>query len=291
MINFRLGIPRIAGWVSMTIEPAAACNLACIYCARSKNKPWTTSRPPLMDWELFRQIVDEAPKTIEAICLSGIGEPLMNPKIVDMIHYVSKSGRRVYMFTNGTLLKGDLLNQLAASPLDALNVSIEPDAESARHYRDVDYDEIAGNIRAFAAIKRKGLSLNISLVMNEMHDERMERFRAEWKGIVDHIKISPQMILGEVDAHTTSLKCSELWRGNMDIKTNGNISICCFDGMEDLTIGNVSNTPLATIIDGDAFRNLLQRVVAGDMPSRCRRCKASCFSGKKMSRISQKKAK
>ena len=124
MINFRLGIPEIAGWVSMTIEPAAVCNLGCIYCARSKNKPWTTSRPAFMDWELFTRIVDEAPQTIETICLSGIGEPLMHPRIMDMVEYASKSGRRVYMFTNGTLLKGELMQKLAKSALDALNASI-----------------------------------------------------------------------------------------------------------------------------------------------------------------------
>lgn len=272
----------------MTIEPAARCNLACIYCARSKNKPWTTSRPALMEWELFTRIVDEAPQTIEAICLSGIGEPLMNPRIVDMIDYASNSGRRVYMFTNGTLLKGDLLNQLATSPLNALNVSIEPDAESARYYRDVDYNEIAGNIRAFAAKKRKGLALNLSLVMNEMHNEKLERFTKEWKDIVDYIKISPQMILGEADANAAPVVCSELWRGNMDIKTNGNVSICCFDGLEDLVIGNVRKTSLKTIIDSGTFRDLLERVVAGDTPLRCRRCAATCFSGKQVSRISRK---
>jgi radical SAM protein with 4Fe4S-binding SPASM domain len=244
-----------------------------------------------MDWELFTRIVDAAPKTIETICLSGIGEPLMHPRIIDMVEYAGKSGRRVYMFTNGTLLKGELMQQLAKSSLVGLNVSIEPDAESARYYRDVDYDEIAANIRAFAAVKRKGLSLNLSLVMNEMHHERVERFKKEWKGIVSHIKVSPQMILGEVDEGNASLKCSELWRGNMDIKTNGNVSVCCFDGLEDLTVGNVETTPLETIMEGKAFRSLLQCMVAGKVPLRCRKCKASCFSGKHISRISRKNAK
>lgn len=291
ILNFHLGIPKIAGWISVTIEPVAACNLSCKYCARAKDKLWITPRPVFMDWDLFVRIIDEIPETVEAICLSGVGEPLMHPRVVDMIEYASKSGRRVYMFTNGTLLKGELLRQLAESPLDALNVSIEPDAESARYYRDVDYDEIAGNIRAYAAAKRKGQLVNVSLVMNEMHHKKIMRFATEWQGIVDHIKISPQIAFGSIDPDENAYVCSELWRGNMDIKTSGSISVCCFDPMEELVVGNVNTASLKSIIDSEAFTDLLRRMIDGDMPTLCKKCTAYCFTGKHISRTSRKKAR
>ena len=290
MLHFHLGIPRIAGWISMTIEPAAVCNLTCEYCARGKDKNWTGARPTFMDWALFTKIIDEAPRSIETVCLAGIGEPLMHPRIIDMIEYASNNGRRVYMFSNGTLLEGELLERLAASPLDVLNVSIEPDVESARRYRGVDYDEVAENVRAFAARKGPGQTLNLALVMNEMHEDRICRFEEEWRAIVDHVKISPQMGLGAVDSDISKQACSELWRGNMDIKTNGNISVCCFDSLEDLTVGNAATDNLNEVINHTALHTLLQRVATGDLPERCRRCTSACFTRKDIARMTQKAA-
>lgn len=290
MLNFSLGIPRIAGWISMCIEASVNCNLNCRYCEEVK-KHGTMLRPAFIDWELFARIIDEAPTTIETVTFGGIGEPLLHPEIIEMITYASKSGRRVCMFTNGTLLKGELLARLAESPLDTLNVSIEPDAESARYYRGIDYSEIAANMRAFAAAKRSGMTLNAALVMNEQHDEKIGRFREEWKGVIDNIKVSPQVGIRCVEAESAPYICSELWRGNMDIKTDGKVSVCCVDIFDDLVIGNVNTTPLEALIDSKALHDLLQRMIDGDMPVRCRGCTESCFSDNQILRSSRKKIK
>jgi sulfatase maturation enzyme AslB (radical SAM superfamily) len=288
ILNFRLNIPRIAGWISVSIEPVATCNLSCKYCARAKDKQWISPRPEFMDWELYTKIIDEMPDTVETISFAGIGEPLLHPRIVDMINYAGKSGRRVYMFTNGKLLKGELIQKLAASALTALNVSLEPDAESARYYRNVDYEEIAGNIRAFHAAKSARQAVNISLVMNEMHAEKIKGFSEKWNGIVDHLKISPQLGFTDTGENKAPHSCSELWRGNMDIKTNGNISICCFDSMEKLVIANAQTVPLKSVIDSTKLRELLSSMIKGDMPDLCRKCRANTFSNPRISRMSRK---
>lgn len=291
ILNFYLGIPKIAGWISISVEPVATCNLFCRYCARAADKQWVTPRPSFMDWDLYVRMIDGMPDTVESVSFAGIGEPLMHPKIIDMINYAGKSGRRVYMFTNGTLLKGEVVRKLASSSLNALNVSLEPDAESARYYRDVDYNEIAANVLAFAAAKRKDQEVNISLVMNEMHEAKIAKFSDEWKDTVGHIKISPQLAFSGDISEKTKQKCSELWRGNMDIKTNGSISVCCFDSLEGLVVGNVDTTPLKSVIDSSEFRKLLRCMITGDTPALCRRCTASFFSDKQMSRMSRKNVK
>lgn len=291
MLNFSLGIPRIAGWITMNIETAVNCNLSCKYCMEAIRKQGTIARPALMEWELFTRIIDEAPETIETVTFGGIGEPLLHPDIVEMIAYASKSGRRVCMFSNGTLLTGELLTRLAESPLDTLNVSLEPDSESARYYRGIDYEEIAANIRAFAAVKRKGVALNVALVLNEAYEEKIDTFRQEWDRIIDNIKISPKIEFCSIETNATPYICSELWRGNMDVKTNGNVSVCCVDVLEELVIGNVKTTPLRSLIDSEVFKDLLERMITGDTPVRCRKCTASCLSGKQVLRSSRKTIK
>lgn len=291
ILNFRMGIPAITGWVSISVEPSAICNLACKYCARAEDHGWLTKRPSLMEWELYTRIIDGLPKSIKSVSFAGIGEPLLNPRIVDMIEYAAAKGLRVYMFTNGTLLKGKLLERIAASALDSLIVSMEPDSESARHYRNIDYHEIAEHIREFAAKKRRGQTVSISLVMNEMHADRIQGFIAEWKGLVDHVKISPQMGIACGDADTPPFACSELWRGNMDIKTDGSVSVCCFDSSEELVIGNVTTDSLKSMIHNEKYRELLRQMVAGNLPKRCRRCTVCTFSKDDVTRSSRRPIK
>ena len=54
----------------------------------------TFTRKPfmgVMKWDLFTKVVDEANEIgVGAITLASRGEPLMHPKISDMLYYISK---------------------------------------------------------------------------------------------------------------------------------------------------------------------------------------------------------
>lgn len=136
--------------IHIQIEPTTRCNLKCLTCSRIE----VIKHPRDMSLEDFRVIVDTIrPKKIT---LSGQGEPLLNPKITEMIKYAKAMGSSVNMTTNGTLLKKNL-EKVFGSELDLLGVSV--DASNSNSYMKIrggDYFEtIVGGIKELVDLKQE----------------------------------------------------------------------------------------------------------------------------------------
>lgn len=277
MLNYRLGRPRIAGLVTLGVEPVFGCNLKCKYCWGGLEASLGGSRPPLMDMDLFKKAVDEAPDTVETVTFGSVGEPLMNPRLCEMIAYAAASGRRTALYSNGTLLTGERAEALAASPLDALSISMEPDAATAREFRGIDRDRIRENVRAFAAKRRPGMVLKLSMVMHPGNMDSVARAWDGWEHIVEGIKVTTMMDLTGTRACAQHTACSEVWRGNLNVQTNGEVTPCCLDVQGALSVGNLRETRLSDLVNNAAHRRMLEGFVAGTPPERCMHCTE--FSG------------
>ncbi len=268
VVYFKLRIPRIWGAISMQIEPVFGCNLRCKYCWGSG--AIQSKRPHLLSQEIFHRAVDHLPDTVESVIFSLLGEPLLHPELGDMIEYVHRKGRRVILFTNGTKLTGERLQMVARSKLSVVNVSIEPDPETARENRGIDLDEIRENVRELHRIKRPELEVKASCVVTPNNVDRIGEIRAYWDGLISQFKFAPCFYEFGDESPTM---CLELWRGNLDLLTNGDVSLCCFDINGELSVGNVMETDLPAIVNGPRMREMLASMVRGDPPARCLRCR------------------
>lgn len=266
---YQRGVPRVHGLISINIEPSFGCNLRCKYCWGAYEAQLKGLRPSLMDWDLFSRILDVLPPSVESITLGSVGEPLLNPLTPRMIHAIHAAGRRACLYTNGVLLKGEKAEALAASPLSVLNISMEPDTTTAREYRGINFEEILDNARHFRTIRQPMTRMQLSVVLHKGSYDRVSQLAEAWRDLVDGIKYSPMM---SVDLTHTRDLCSELWRGNLNVFTNGEVSPCCFDLYGDLCVGNIRQETFTQILEGEAFRNLLVQFVEGDLPSRCLHC-------------------
>jgi len=102
-------------------ETTAACNLKCGYCRAC------ASAAPEKD-ELA---TDEAQSFIDSITplqpmliLSG-GEPLLRPDIFQLARYAKARGLRVSLATNGTLLTPKIADEIAASGIGRVSISLD----------------------------------------------------------------------------------------------------------------------------------------------------------------------
>lgn len=271
MLNFKLRAPRLAGLITVGIEPVFGCNLRCAYCWGRFEPTLSGKREKLMSWELFTSVIDQLPASVETVTFGSVGEPLLHPRLIDMIEYAASKGRRVAMYTNGTLLYGEKAEQLARSPLSVLNVSMEPTEETARDFRGIDYGQVRKNIQAFSGMRRPGMDLQLSVVIHPGNQTLVERVHEEWRGIVDRVKVAPMIELN-VQSCGVRESCSEIWRGNMNIQTNGVVSPCCLDVEGELAIGNLNKQPLREILDGGVFQDMMRGFCRGKVPPRCMRC-------------------
>lgn len=80
-----------------------------------------------MAWSIYEKILDDlddfpGPKTI---AWAGVGEPLLHPRLPEMVRAAHEKGMRTEITTNGLLLSHALSDSLLESGLDQLAVSID----------------------------------------------------------------------------------------------------------------------------------------------------------------------
>ena len=138
------------------IEPTLECSLTCVMC------PWTALRPPQasMEWRTFERIIPYLPLT-ESVDLTGGGEPLRQPRLLDMLRTSKQAGCQVGFSTNAALLTPHTSQALVEAGLDWLAVSM--DAATPVLYERIRqgarFANVTGNLAALADLKRsRGLS-------------------------------------------------------------------------------------------------------------------------------------
>ena len=124
---------------SVHIDVTNGCNAACVTCwdhspllDTPRPAAWKRRRLP---WERFVDITDQLADlgTVEAVVLSGMGEPLTHPRIYDMIERVKSHGWGLTMLSN--LVAADI-DRLASLGVDNLLVGVQgasPEAYTAFH--------------------------------------------------------------------------------------------------------------------------------------------------------------
>jgi radical SAM protein with 4Fe4S-binding SPASM domain len=133
---------------NLYLETTNRCNLKCKGCIQHRGS-WEPARD--LSLEELIAICDQLP-VLDRVALHGIGEPLLNNALPDMIRHLK--GRNAYVFfnSNGILLNARCQHQLVDAGLDELRISL--DAASPEKYRSMrnsdQFDCIVGNVRAFS---------------------------------------------------------------------------------------------------------------------------------------------
>jgi MoaA/NifB/PqqE/SkfB family radical SAM enzyme len=102
------------------IEVTNRCNFNCAMCQRIPLKVPIKD----MDFGLYKKVLDKL-GPIKEMTLTGWGEPLFHPKIVEMVKYAKKKGKWVSLTSNGSLLTESLSRKLVDAGLDSISISID----------------------------------------------------------------------------------------------------------------------------------------------------------------------
>lgn len=88
-----------------TIELTGNCNFRCLHCYIPED-----ARNSYMEYDDFKQIVDQLiNRGCLYVTLTG-GEVFMHPRFIDMYLYLIKRGISVQVFTNGSLISDKIIN-------------------------------------------------------------------------------------------------------------------------------------------------------------------------------------
>jgi len=152
---------------SIQICCSTICNLQCEFCAVSlpqyKEFFHNLSSDGFIDYGLLRKIVDDIKDSfgsVKQIILTGNGEPLLNPRIADIVGYITsqKVAKQTILLTNGVALTPDLSNRLIEAGLSTLRVSVNglSGDDYFRHcHSKIDFDNYVEQLRYFYTHKKQ----------------------------------------------------------------------------------------------------------------------------------------
>ena len=261
------------------------CNLSCIMCARASMK-----RPKgFMDMDLFKKIVDQIPPhRIEKSWFHLHGEPLLHPKLTDMIRYARETAdiSELGISTNCIPLNKAKSSALLTSPLDTFVLSI--DGATSETYEKIrlngDFDKVVENATRFIKMRdEKGLNrpaVWIQIVEMQDNAAEIEKFNAHWAPLLgpqDQVFVKNfSSFGGKIDDRSdyyhrmprTRPPCSFLW-SYFVIYWDGRVTPCCMDVNADLCIGDLKTSSIEEIWASPRlteFREIHLRGAFDEMP-------------------------
>ena len=112
----------------MFIECTAACNISCYQaCCAPETGITRTRQTGMLDFDLFRRVVDEAGPSLGRIDFFNYGEAFLHKRAVEMCEYIKTRHPHIYLYTstNGTALTEEQARRLVHSGIDEVTFSID----------------------------------------------------------------------------------------------------------------------------------------------------------------------
>lgn len=165
--------PLIRQPVSLYIEVTKNCNELCTMCPRTYHWP---NRRDNLSFEHFTHIVNQVPG-LQRVVLHGLGEPLLNPQLFEMVRYLKARGVYVLFNSNALALNERRRKELVECGLDEYRISF--DASRPDTYKLIrgiaGLEKVKRNILALTDLmKEAGRGPKLSLWFTSMRENISE---------------------------------------------------------------------------------------------------------------------
>jgi len=169
------------------IECTAACNISCAEaCCAPETGITKTRNAGMLDFDLFRNVVDEAGPGLVRIDFFNYGEAFLHKRAIEMCEYIKSRFPHIYLYTstNGLMFTEESAKRLVHSGIDEVTFSIDgASQESYVQYRQRGkFDVALRNLRAMAEEKRRARRdlphLNWRYILFNWNDSDAEMNRA-----------------------------------------------------------------------------------------------------------------
>lgn len=261
------------------IDPANVCNFQCTFCPTGDRELIrSTGRwQGLLDYDLYRRMIDslgEFGRPVRVLRLYKEGEPLLHPRLADMVRYAKQSGyvESVDTTTNGVLFNADKIASIIEAGIDRINISVG--GMSSAQYQEfaratVDFDRFVRNLRQLYD-GRGGCEICIKIPGDILSEDDRRRFLEIFGNMADRVfveNIAPCWPTFEVEQRT-GVRISKGIYGNavterqvcpyifysMTVNTDGSASLCFLDWERTLTIGDTRSESIRDIWNGASLK-------------------------------------
>lgn len=268
----------------LQVEPTSICNYRCVFCYQIDEDFTKKSggHMGMMSLDLFKRIVDEATGRCEAITLASRGEPLICPKIEEMLKYTTGKFLALKMNTNAWFLDEAKSHAILQADLNTLVFSADAASEPAysRFRVGGSLERVLKNVRRFREIRAKDYPRSRMItrvsgvqVPGTPDLDQMENFWGEMVDQVAFVKYNPWENTYEQPVNEIATPCSDLWR-RMFVWWDGLVNPCDVDYKSTLAVGRAGERTLGDLWQSDDYRQLRERHLQAQRAqcSPCNRC-------------------
>jgi MoaA/NifB/PqqE/SkfB family radical SAM enzyme len=144
----------------MFIECTAACNISCTdACCAPETGITRTRQTGMLDFDLFRRVLDEAGPSLGRIDFFNYGEAFLHKRAIEMCEYIKSNFPHIYLYTstNGLAFSEEQARRLVHSGIDEVTFSVDGATQASyEKYRQRGRLDVAlKNLRAMVDEKRR----------------------------------------------------------------------------------------------------------------------------------------
>jgi len=252
----------------LDIEATNRCNLKCIFC--DKLPYLSPDEFGDMEYGRYTRIIDEgSDKGLCSIKLSYRGEPLLHPRLSDMIAYAREKGiLDVYFNTNAMLLTESKSRALIEAGLNRISISVEgTDAVAFEQARiGARLDRIKRNVESLMNL-RESMGVDFPKVRMQtvaLPGMDLEEYAHYWSPYCDETAAIDYKEAEERDETLVApdWACPQLWQ-RMTIEWDGRIMPCNNDDYRHLSPGDVNNMSVFDSWNAPVVRNAREQHMKG----------------------------
>jgi len=265
------------------IEINTDCNYRCEYCP-VRNEP---KERKVMSIEAFKEVINKVKKyeNIEKVSFSFYNEPTLDPYFLQRIDILKENNLKLILHTNGSMLSKAYIDYLCDSNVVDIIYFNFPNYDK-KIFTDITrnplYDKVVENIDY--AVSR-GLNIDFSIQktdanyrenidkMNEIYGYKINKKIVAWD-TVDRAGLLKNKYNQNVNLNGKLFGCKKVLEW-LFVDVNGNCFICFNDFYVKNVFGNILESEIQDIIDGEKYAILMKKLF-GDVEASedflCRSC-------------------
>lgn len=279
------------------IETNTQCNYSCWYCP---NRYFMRPIVDLMEMDLFEYILSEIRATymkeeFNVTAFSAYNEPTLDPFLLDRIRVMTKMGFAHLCVVNGSFLNKELVDSIVEEKLNVSEFVINlptVDKEEAVEIIGISprfLEKVLVRIDyLFERVRVIGIPVKIlvngtgSIDHEKRYRDVCSRFAChEYKEIrmsmlVNRAGLLESIIGGKTDRGVgKELRCNMQRFDHLYFGVKGNVYLCCHDYRQVYSFGNIIETPLKKLIEGEKRKGAMEEF----KKKFCRYCSESEVEG------------
>lgn len=276
---------RKHNYYGVEIEINSHCNHKCCFCPTAYN-----SQPiQFISLSEYERIISEIIScNIKNVSLNHYSEPTLHPDLVQIISIAIDCGLNITLFTNGSDLNFDIVDNISRFP-EALEVVVNfPEHTEEEYCRVTKSTQFSSIVKQINYAKQK---LPVKVVVNNSTNDKLKGMANLFPGItIQSWKTDDRT--GILTNNSSQVHDGRMLNGCplaarfINISIDGDVFLCAQDYYKTNVFGNIKQNSLAKILEGEIAERYRKWIFGAESPPEdfiCRRCS---WTQNKMSRHS-----